>query len=125
MKHLGRLIKNHIETNKLVKKHVAEMVGISPTYLSTLFNEESMDCRLYESICHTIGLHPAAGFDEILPESKVLSDIKAETVIGPATVTLGETKALQDLIAEKERTIQILLASTGIKIGTKVEHTQQ
>lgn len=119
MKHLGKLIKNHIETNKLVKKVVAEKVGISPTYLSTLFNEESMDCLLFEKICHAIKLHPATGFDEPLPGSKVLSDIKAETVIGPATVTIGETKALQDLLAEKERVIQILLATTGIKIGTE------
>ncbi len=124
MKHLGQLIKNHIEANKLVKKEVAVKVGISPTYLSTLFNEESMDCRLYERICHTIGLHPAVGFDEMLPGVKVLSDIKAETVIGPATVTISETKALQDLLAEKERTIQILLAANGINIGTKSEHRQ-
>jgi len=122
MKHLGKLIKNHIEANKLVKKLVAEKVGISPTYLSTLFNEETMDCLLYEKICHAIGMPPALGFDELLPGSKVLSDIKAETVIGPATVTIGETKALQDLLAEKERTIQILMAANGIQIGTKSEH---
>jgi len=124
MKHLGKLIKNHIETNKLVKKVVAEKVGISPTYLSTLFNEESMDCLLFEKICHTIHLHPAMGFDEPMPGSKVLSDIKAETVIGPASVTIGETKALQELLAEKERMIQILLATSGIKIGTESEHIQ-
>lgn len=125
MKHLGKLIKNHIETNKLVKKTVAEEVGVSPTYLSTLFNQESMDCLLFEKICHAIGLHPAAGFDEPMPASKVLSDIYAKTVIGPATVTIGETKALQDLLAEKERMIQVLLAASGIKIGTKSEHIQQ
>lgn len=31
MKHLGSLIKNHIEVNKLVKKTVAEEVGVTPT----------------------------------------------------------------------------------------------
>ncbi len=119
MKHLGKLIKNHIEDNKLVKKTVAEQVGVSPTYLSTLFNQESMDCLLFEKICHAIGLHPAAGFDKPMPASKILSDIYAKTVIGPATVTIGETKALQDLLAEKERMIQVLLAASGIKIGTE------
>lgn len=125
MKHLGSLIKNHIEVNKLVKKTVAEEVGVSPTYLSTLFNQESMDCQLFEKICHAIGLHPAVGFDEPVPASKVLSDIYAKTVIGPASVTIGETKALQDLLAEKERMIQVLLAASGIKIGTKTEQEQQ
>jgi len=119
MKHLGKLIKNHIEANKLVKKTVAEDVGISPTYLSTLFNQETMDCLLFEKICNTIGLTPAVAFDVPAPGTKLLSDIKAETIIGPATVTIGETKALQDLLAEKERMIQVLLATSGIKIGTE------
>jgi len=122
MKHLGKLIKNHIETNKLIKKMVAEEVGISPTYLSTLFNQETMDCLLFEKICNVIGLPPTVAFDGPAPGTKVLSDIKAETVIGPATVTIGETRALQDLLAEKERMIQVLLATSGIKIGTESEH---
>jgi len=123
MKHLGKLIKNHIEANKLVKKMVAEKAGVSPTYLSTLFNQESMDCLLFEKICTVIGLAPAVAFDVPAPGSKVLSDIKAETIIGPATVTIGETKALQDLLAEKERMIQVLLATSGIKIGTETGQT--
>lgn len=119
MKHAGELIKNHIETNKLVKKNVAESVGITPTYLSSLFKEESMDCALLEKICHTIGMNPAVVFDTHGAGAQMLSDIKASTVIGPATVTIGETKALQDLLAEKERLIQVLMATSGIKIGTE------
>jgi DNA-binding Xre family transcriptional regulator len=119
MKHAGELIKNHIETNKLVKKNVAESVGITPTYLSSLFKEESMDCALLEKICHTIGMNPAVVFDTPGAGAQMLSDIKASTVIGPATVTIGETKALQDLLAEKERLIQVLMATSGIKIGTE------
>lgn len=118
MKHAGELIKNHIETNKLVKKNVAESVGITPTYLSSLFKEASMDCALWEKICHTIGLNPAVVFDSPGPGVQMLSDIKATTVIGPATVTIGETKALQELLAEKERMIQVLIATSGLKIGT-------
>ena len=119
MKHAGELIKNHIETNKLVKKNVAESVGITPTYLSSLFKDESMDCALLEKICHTIGMNPAVVFDTPGAGAQMLSDIKASTVIGPATVTIGETKALQDLLAEKERLIQVLMATSGIKIGTE------
>lgn len=124
MKHLGRLIKNHIETNRLVKKTVAERVGVSPTYLSTLFNQETMDCLLFEKICNVIGLPPAVAFDEPTSGAKLLSDTKAKTMIEPATATIGEAKALQDLLAEKERMIQILLATSGIKIGTESEHIQ-
>ncbi len=106
MKHLGELIKNHIEDNRLVKKSVADSVGISPTYLSTLFKEASMDCALYEKICNAIGMVPSVAFDDQPVSTQMLSDIKATTVVGPATVTIGETKALRDLLAEKERTIQ-------------------
>lgn len=119
MKHAGELIKNHIETNKLIKKNVAESVGITPTYLSSLFKEESMDCALLEKICHTIGMNPAVVFDTPGAGAQMLSDIKASTVIGPATVTIGETKALQELLAEKERLIQVLMATCGLKIGTE------
>lgn len=124
MKHLGELIRNHIEANKIVKKDVAKATGISATYLSTLFKEESMDCRLFVKICHAIGLNPVTAFVDESNGSKVLSDIKAETMIGPATITIGETKALYDLLAEKERTIQILMASSGIQLGTNTEHKQ-
>lgn len=124
MKHLGNLIKSHIEDSKLVKKEVAKAVGVSPTYLSTLFTQETMDCKLYEKICQAIGLNPALAFDEPARDSKTLSDISAKTVIGSASVTIGETKALYDLLAEKERTIQVLLAASGIKIGTDTEHVQ-
>lgn len=118
MKNLGVLIKKQIETRQLVKKTVAKQVGISPTYLSTLFNQETMDCLMFERICHAIGLNPAIAFDDAPSSSQVLSDIHANTLIGPATVTIGETKALQDLLAEKERMIQVLLAASGINLGT-------
>ena len=78
-----------------------------------------MDCALLEKICHTIGMNPAVVFDTPGAGAQMLSDIKASTVIGPATVTIGETKALQDLLAEKERLIQVLMATSGIKIGTE------
>lgn len=121
MKHAGELIKKHIEINKLVKKDVAKTVGITPTYLSSLFKEASMDCALFERICHTIGMNPTIVFDNSGADMQLLSDIKATTVIGPATVTIGETKVLQELLAEKERLIQVLMAAYGIKIGTKTE----
>lgn len=124
MRHIGEIIKKHIETNKLVKKNVAEAVGITPTYLSSLFKEDSMDCALYEKICRAIGMNPSIVFESSEPGVQMLSDIKATTMIGAATVTIGETKALQELLAEKERLIQVLISAYDIKIGTKTEPKQ-
>lgn len=115
MKHLGQLIKNHIETNKLVKKVVAKQVGISPTYLSTIFNAESMDCTLFEKICHVIHLHPALGFDD--PISGTAAAARTEADAADTAAAGGEIQTLRELLAEKERTIQVLLATSGIKIG--------
>lgn len=78
-----------------------------------------MDCALLERICHTIGMNPAIVFDNAGTNIQTRSDIHANTVIGPATVTIGESKALQELLAEKERLIQVLMATAGLKIGTK------
>ena len=68
------------------------------------------------------GINPAVAFDVPLSSSKSYSDIYAQTVLGPATVTIGaEQKTLLDLLAEKERLIQVLMAASGLKIGTKTE----
>lgn len=122
MKHLGQLLKKHVETNNIKKRDVANAAGISFNYLSTLFNKPSMDCELWEKLCAATGLNPATAFDGPVGGNKSYSDIQAHTVVGPATVMIGaEQKPLLDLLAEKERLIQVLLASSGLKIGTKSE----
>jgi hypothetical protein len=122
MKHLGQLLKKHIETNNIKKRDVSAAAGITSNYLSTLFNKETMDCELWEKLCLASGINPAVAFDVPLSSSKSYSDIYAQTVLGPATVTIGaEQKTLLDLLAEKERLIQVLMAASGLKIGTKTE----
>ncbi|MDE6629613.1 MAG: helix-turn-helix domain-containing protein [Muribaculaceae bacterium] len=122
MKHLGQLLKKHIETNNLKKRDVSAAAGITSNYLSTLFNKESMDCELWEKLCRATGINPAVAFEVPVSSNKSFSDIHAQTILGPATVTIGaEQKTLLDLLAEKERLIQVLLASSGLKIGTQSE----
>ena len=122
MKHLGQLLKKHIETNNIKKRDVSAAAGITSNYLSTLFNKETMDCELWEKLCLASGINPAVAFDVPLSSSKSYSDIYTQTVLGPATVTIGaEQKTLLDLLAEKERLIQVLMAASGLKIGTKTE----
>ncbi|MDE5657649.1 MAG: helix-turn-helix domain-containing protein [Muribaculaceae bacterium] len=125
MEHLGQLLKKHIETYNLKKRDIADAVGITSNYLSTLFNRPTMDCELWEKLCIATGMNPAVGFNVPAPCNKNYSDISAQTVLGSATVTIGvEQKTLLDLLAEKERLIQVLLATTGIKIGTKSEQDE-
>lgn len=125
MKNLGELLKNHIEINHLKKRDIAEAVGITPNYLSTLFNGKDMDCSLWEKLCIATGLNPASAFEVPAGVNKNYSDIHAQTIVGPATVTIGaEQQPLLDLLAEKERLIQVLLATSGIKLGTDSEQSR-
>ena len=68
-----------------------------------------------------IGVSPSYFFDE--DASVSVSNVRATTVIGNAnaavTITAGEVSALKELLKEKERTIQILLAQTGTISGQK------
>lgn len=119
MLHIGNEIKKEIERNHLVKQDVAEKLGVTPTYLTRMFHLEDMKCSSLDRVCKVIGLSAAHIFEQ---ESQVnVQNVTANTVIGPATaelkVTPGEVATLRELLAEKERTIQILLGKIGTLSG--------
>lgn len=123
MKHIGKILKEHIESNHLVKGEVADKVGISYNYLSTIFKQESVDAKLLEKLCIATGLHPNVVFE--IPEEieNSYKDIWAKTILGTAKVHISANEDLKAILAEKERvieekerTIQILMASAGISI---------
>lgn len=121
MKPVGKILKEYIESNRLVKGEVAKKAGISYNYLSTIFKQKSVDAALLERLCVATGLHPSEVFD--LPEEMVNSykDIWAKTVLGNAQVQINANENLRELlaekervIAEKERMIQILMQAAGM-----------
>lgn len=119
MLHIGNEIKKVIEQNHLVKQEVAEKLGVTPTYLTRMFHLEDMKCSSLDRVCKVIGLSAAHIFEQ---EGQVnVQNVSANTVIGPATaelnVTPGEVATLRELLAEKERTIQILLGKIGTLSG--------
>lgn len=118
MKHVGQLLKNHIETNRLKKRDVANAVGISYNYLSTIFTRPSIDCELLEKLCSATGMSTGEFFDDKGGQPNVLSDIHQHTVVGSPTISVNDPTTLSTLLAEKERTIQILMAANGINLGT-------
>lgn len=133
MKPIGPILKEYIEENKLAKTKIAEKVGITYNYLSTIFHKNTLDATLLEKLCVATGLHPMT-FYEYGQDGKIAyySDIKANTGIGSAAVHIShnssETEKLQALIEEKdkrleeknrlieekERTIQILMRQLGL-----------
>ena len=72
-----------------------------------------MDCQMLENICNIVGVSAASFFDGGFSvggasASSILGDANAQV-----NITQGEAQALRELLAEKERTIQILLNKTG------------
>ena len=134
MKPIGPILKRYIEENSLKKTEIAEKVGITYNYLSTIFHKDTLDAALLEKLCVATGLNPIAFFETGLEGETVhYSDIQARTKIGSAAVNINHNsadfdRALADkeriieeknrLIEEKERTIQILLSASGLQIGS-------
>lgn len=119
MLHIGNEIKKVIESNHLEKQAVAKELNVSPTYLARMFNLADMKCSSLDRVCKVLGLSAAHIFEQ---DSQVnVQNVTANTVIGPASaevnITPGEASTLRELLAEKERTIQILLAQIGTKTG--------
>ena len=106
---------NRIMTERrIVRKDIAKEVGITPTYLSAIVRKNSIDCELLDKICKAIGISASYFFDDT--HGNHVSDISATTLFGNANVniTQGEVKMLKELLAEKERTIKILMAERNI-----------
>lgn len=123
MKHVGKTLKEYIESHKLVKGKIAEQVGISYNYLSTIFKQPSVDAGLLERLCVAVGLHPSEIFE--VPEEIEIryQDILAKALLGSAKVEINSNENLRALLAEKERiieekerTIQILMSSARIAV---------
>lgn len=133
MKHIGKVLKEHIESHRLVKGEVAKQAGISYNYLSTIFKQASVDSNLLERLCVASGLHPSEVFE--IPEEieSRYQDIWAKTLLGNAKVEINSNENLRALlnekervIEEKERIIQILMSRAGIDIsGQQRDNTEK
>lgn len=138
MKPIGPIIKKYIEERGMKKGEVANAVGITYNYLSTIFQKNSVDATMLEKLCVATGLHPMTFFETgDKGETAHYSDIHARTQIGNASVSIGDSaleRILEEkdkliaeknrLIEEKERTIRILLLQAGIDDGTNTRHSK-
>lgn len=119
MLHIGSEIKKVIEENHLVKQDVAQKLGVTPTYLTRMFKLEDMRCSSLDKVCKVIGLSAAHIFEQ--NEQVQVQNVSANSLIGDAkaelNITPGEVATLRELLAEKERTIQILLQQIGTITG--------
>ncbi|MDE6717867.1 MAG: helix-turn-helix domain-containing protein [Muribaculaceae bacterium] len=119
MKHAGRELYRIIEEKRLIKKDLADKIGITPTYFSHLMNKASFDSELLEKVSKAVGVSPGYFFDDWPCDDYRVRDIHNGTVIGDATVNVGSTqefriRELESVLKEKERLIQVLLKQSGM-----------
>lgn len=119
MKHIGQELFNIIEQRRLVKKEIAERVGITPVYFSAIMRKGSIDAELLEKICNAIGVSPAYFFDDYVENESIVCD--GNNAVGmravSAAISQREIELLKLMLEEKERTIKILMQSKGFDSG--------
>lgn len=118
MKNVGYEIHRIIEDKHLVKKQIAEKLGMSASQFVQMRRKSNLDCATLEKLCNIVGINPLYFFDEWNGGGISVGDISNSSVAGDATVNVGAQRqteqVLRDLLAEKERMIQVLLKQTGM-----------
>lgn len=119
MKHIGNTVKSLIEAKGIKKAQFALDIGLAHAEsLSRIFRSKSVQCDMLEKICRVLDVHPAYFFDDTESSS---ATAQASTFFGNANASAvsesGDIATLRELLAEKERTIQILLGKIGSKAG--------
>lgn len=119
MKHIGNELFSIIEQKKLVKKELAEQIGITPVYFSAIMKKDSIDAELLEKICKAIGVSPAYFFDDYPSSKNVIGDVSNTAILGNASINIsqGEVELLKSMLEDKERTIRILMQAKGFDAG--------
>lgn len=120
MKHIGSTVKSLVEARGIKKAQFALDIGLQHAEsLSRIFRSGSVQCDMLERICRVLNINPGFFFDDAAEQPQATA--QASTVIGNASASAvaqtAEIATLRELLAEKERTIQILLREIGTKTG--------
>lgn len=120
MKHIGSTVKSLVEARGIKKAQFALDIGLQHAEsLSRIFRSGSVQCDMLERICRVLNINPGFFFDDAAEQPQATA--QASTVIGNASASAvaqtAEIATLRELLAEKERTIQILLREIGTKSG--------
>ena len=120
MKHIGQTVKALVEAKGLKKSQFALDIELDhPESLSRLFKSPSIQCDRLDKICKLLNVSPSFFFED--SDGAPHATAQASTIIGDANASAvaqsAETAVLRELLAEKERTIQILLGKIGTKTG--------
>lgn len=115
MKHIGNEADSIIRKKRLKKKDIAEEMGITTVYLSQIFKKDSIDAYLLERLSKAIRVPINYWFDESPSNQSIVNgngsaaSVYGNAIVGELADKDREIEHLKQLLAEKERTIQILM----------------
>ncbi|MDE6791792.1 MAG: helix-turn-helix domain-containing protein [Muribaculaceae bacterium] len=131
MKNCGELLEREIYRRKVVRKDLAEYLGIHPNNLSKYLHRSSFDVELLEKFCEYLNLDPAIFFTfrpNGVHSTMSVGSIHQDVVIGAAQVNLSarEAELMKLLIEEKDKRISnleenILMLKRDIKLRDSLE----
>lgn len=110
------LIKDFCERKKIEIKRLAEETGMSEQNFHRCIRINKMQAGDLEKVAHILNVPISTFFDEVDSSNSIINgDKSAASIYGNATtITIDdkdkEIEHLKELLAEKERTIQILMS---------------
>ncbi len=111
MKHVGQTIATILEEKKLTQKYVAEKIGHTAVSMNKILKKDSIDCALLERICNVLNVSPSLFFEDNTHSQSIVGSNNIQAI--NSTIALEakerEVELLKEVLAEKERTIKILL----------------
>ena len=116
MKHFGKQLDEILTKRRIKNKDFAKEIGVSAQTSSKWKNNHSIDAEMLERISKLLDIPIVFWFDDTLSiKQSVVGNGNASSIFGDAVVNQladkdKEIAHLKELLAEKERTIQILLA---------------
>lgn len=111
MKHIGNTLAQIIEERNITQKSVADKMKITTVYMSKILRKDSIDCALLERFCQALDVPPSMFFDTPEQPQTIVGNNNIQAV--NCTIALAakerEVELLKELLADKERTIKILM----------------
>lgn len=110
MKHFGKLFTELLYRSGYTQKAVGEKLGLSHVTVTRLKEQPSVDAATLESVCRLFRVPVTLFFDsDVQKAENTALSAAAQTAGVELEMLRAENRMLNQLVSEKERTIQILL----------------
>lgn len=115
MKHFGNQLDEILKKKRIKQKDFAERIGITPVTMTKWKSLSSIDAAKLENISKMLNVPISYWFDESPSNQSIVNgngsaaSVYGNAIVGELADKDREIEHLKQLLAEKERTIQILM----------------